>query len=230
MKAAAVFEWQGKDSRGSSRKGEISAQNLSEARTMLRKQGISVKKVKKQQKSILSRGQKIVPADISVVSRQIATMLAAGVTLIQSLEMIGQGHSKAPMRSLLMEITSEVKSGNPLSSALRKHPQHFDSLYCDLVYTGEQSGALEVIYERIATYKEKAEALKSKIKKAMFYPIAVLVVAFIVTTILLVFVVPQFEERLGGVNYPLFRCMLRKTSIILYSLSKSGSCSELPEL
>ena len=127
MKAAAVFEWQGKDSRGSSRKGEISAQNLSEARTMLRKQGISVKKVKKQQKSILSRGQKIVPADISVVSRQIATMLAAGVTLIQSLEMIGQGHSKAPMRNLLMEITNEVKSGNPLSSALRKHPQHFDS-------------------------------------------------------------------------------------------------------
>ncbi|OJF69022.1 type II secretion system protein F [Alteromonas sp. V450] len=198
MKAAAVFEWQGKDSRGSSRKGEISAQNLSEARTMLRKQGISVKKVKKQQKSILSRGQKIVPADISVVSRQIATMLAAGVTLIQSLEMIGQGHSKAPMRNLLMEITNEVKSGNPLSSALRKHPQHFDSLYCDLVYTGEQSGALEVIYERIATYKEKAEALKSKIKKAMFYPIAVLVVAFIVTTILLVFVVPQFEEIFSG--------------------------------
>ncbi|MBJ2127728.1 type II secretion system F family protein [Alteromonas sp. IB21] len=198
MKAAAVFEWQGKDSRGSSRKGEISALNLSEARTMLRKQGISVQKVKKQQKSILSRGQKIVPVDISVVSRQIATMLAAGVTLIQSLEMIGQGHSKAPMRSLLIEITNEVKSGNPLSSALRKHPQYFDSLYCDLVYTGEQSGALEVIYERIATYKEKAEALKSKIKKAMFYPVAVLVVAFIVTTILLVFVVPQFEEIFSG--------------------------------
>lgn len=198
MKAATVFEWQGKDSRGSSRQGEISAQNLSEARTMLRKQGISVRRVKKQQKSILSRGQKIVPADISVVSRQIATMLAAGVTLIQSLEMIGQGHSKTPMRNLLMEITNEVKSGNPLSSALRKHPLHFDSLYCDLVYTGEQSGALEVIYERIATYKEKAEALKSKIKKAMFYPIAVLVVAFIVTTILLVFVVPQFEEIFSG--------------------------------
>lgn len=198
MKAATVFEWQGKDSKGSSRKGEISAQSLSEARSMLRKQGFSVKKVKKQQKSLFSGGQKINAADISVFSRQIATMLAAGVTLIQSLEMIGQGHAKAPMRKLLAEITNEVKSGNPLSSSLRKHPQYFDSLYCDLVHTGEQSGALETIYDRIATYKEKAEALKSKIKKAMFYPIAVVVVAFIVTTILLVFVVPQFEDIFNG--------------------------------
>ena len=207
MKAATVFEWQGKDSRGSSRQGEISAQNLSEARMMLRKQGISVKKVKRQQKSFLSGGQKkINAADISVFSRQVATMLAAGVTLIQALDMIGQGHAKVSMRNLLTEVSNEVKSGNPLSSALRKHPQHFDSLYCDLVFTGEQSGALETIYDRIATYKEKAEALKSKIKKAMFYPVAVLVVAFIVTTILLVFVVPQFEEIFSsfGAELPAF--------------------------
>jgi type IV pilus assembly protein PilC len=124
--------------------------------------------------------------------------LGAGVTLIQSLEMIGSGHSKMSMRDLLGEITNEVKSGNPLSSALRKHPEKFDDLYCDLVETGEQSGALESIYDRIALYKEKAEALKSKIKKAMFYPIAVLVVAFIVTSILLIFVVPQFEEIFAG--------------------------------
>lgn len=207
MKAAIVYEWQGKDGRGNSRKGEISAANLKEAKMQLRKQGVSVRKVKKQQKSLFSRGgQKITAADISVFSRQIATMLAAGVTLIQSLDMISQGHAKASMRKLLGDITNEVRSGNPLSNSLRKHPEYFDDLYCDLVYTGEQSGALETIYDRIATYKEKAEALKSKIKKAMFYPIAVVVVAFIVTTILLVFVVPQFEEIFSsfGAELPAF--------------------------
>lgn len=207
MKAAIVYEWQGKDGRGNSRKGEISAANLKEAKMQLRKQGVSVRKVKKQQKSLFSRGgQKITAVDISVFSRQIATMLAAGVTLIQSLDMISQGHAKASMRKLLSEITNEVRSGNPLSNSLRKHPEYFDDLYCDLVYTGEQSGALETIYDRIATYKEKAEALKSKIKKAMFYPVAVVVVAFIVTTILLVFVVPQFEEIFSsfGAELPAF--------------------------
>ena len=207
MKATIVYEWQGKDGRGNSRKGEISAANLKEAKMQLRKQGVSVRKVKKQQKSLFSRGgQKITAADISVFSRQIATMLAAGVTLIQSLDMISQGHAKASMRKLRGDITNEVRSGNPLSNSLRKHPEYFDDLYCDLVYTGEQSGALETIYDRIATYKEKAEALKSKIKKAMFYPIAVVVVAFIVTTILLVFVVPQFEEIFSsfGAELPAF--------------------------
>jgi type IV pilus assembly protein PilC len=207
VKAAIVYEWQGKDGRGNSRKGEISAANLKEAKMQLRKQGVSVRKVKKQQKSLFSRGgQKITAVDISVFSRQIATMLAAGVTLIQSLDMISQGHAKASMRKLLSEITNEVRSGNPLSNSLRKHPEYFDDLYCDLVYTGEQSGALETIYDRIATYKEKAEALKSKIKKAMFYPVAVVVVAFIVTTILLVFVVPQFEEIFSsfGAELPAF--------------------------
>ncbi|VEL98139.1 type IV pilus assembly protein PilC [Alteromonas sp. 76-1] len=207
MKAAIVYEWQGKDGRGNSRKGEISAANLKEAKMQLRKQGVSVRKVKKQQKSLFSRGgQKITAADISVFSRQIATMLAAGVTLIQSLDMISQGHAKASMRKLLGDITNEVRSGNPLSNSLRKHPEYFDDLYCDLVYTGEQSGALETIYDRIATYKEKAEALKSKIKKAMFYPVAVVVVALIVTTILLVFVVPQFEEIFSsfGAELPAF--------------------------
>ncbi|MDO6568303.1 type II secretion system F family protein [Alteromonas sp. 1_MG-2023] len=211
MKAVIVYEWQGKDGHGTSRKGEISATNLKEAKMQLRKQGVSVRKVKKQQKSLFGRGgQKITAADISVFSRQIATMLAAGVTLIQSLDMISQGHAKASMRKLLGEITNEVRSGNPLSNSLRKHPDYFDDLYCDLVYTGEQSGALETIYDRIATYKEKAEALKSKIKKAMFYPIAVVVVAFIVTTILLVFVVPQFEEIFSsfGAELPAFTLLV----------------------
>ena len=206
-KVATTYTWQGKDRRGNSRKGEISAISLAEAKNLLRRQGISANKVKKLATPLFGKGaQKIVAADISVMSRQIATMLGAGVTLIQSLDMIAQGHAKASMRKLLHEISNEVKSGNPLSGALRKHPDYFDDLYCDLVYTGEQSGALETIYDRIATYKEKAEALKSKIKKAMLYPIAVVVVAFVVTTILLIFVVPQFEDIFSsfGAELPAF--------------------------
>ncbi|MCW8107081.1 type II secretion system F family protein [Alteromonas ponticola] len=210
-KAASIFVWQGKDRAGNNRKGEISATSIMEAKNLLRRQGISTTKVKKYAKPLFGGGgKKIEPADISVMSRQIATMLGAGVTLIQSLEMIAQGHAKPSMRKMLVEITEEVKAGTPLSSALRKHPQHFDDLYCDLVATGEQSGALETIYDRIAVYKEKAEALKSKIKKALFYPIAVLVVAFIVTTILLIFVVPQFEEIFSsfGAELPAFTQMV----------------------
>lgn len=206
-KAPDIFVWSGADRRGQSVKGEISATSLSEAKNLLRRQGISATKVKKMAKPLFGKGgEKINAADISVTSRQIATMLSAGVTLIQTIEMIAQGHAKTAMRKMLSEIGNEVKAGNQLSTALRKHPDHFDDLYCDLVETGEQSGALETIYDRIATYKEKAEALKSKIKKAMFYPVAVIVVAFIVTTILLVFVVPQFEEIFSsfGAELPAF--------------------------
>jgi type IV pilus assembly protein PilC len=151
-------------------------------------------------------GEKIKPVDIALLSRQIATMLSAGVTLIQTIEMIASGHANKKMRTLLSEIGASVSAGNPLSATLRKYPDYFDDLYCDLVETGEQSGALETIYDRIAIYKEKSEALKSKIKKAMFYPIAVVVVAFIVTTILLIFVVPQFEEIFSsfGAELPAF--------------------------
>lgn len=210
-KTPDIFVWNGSDRKGQSIKGEISATSLSEAKNLLRRQGISAVKVKKLAKPLFGKGaEKITAADICVTSRQIATMLGAGVTLIQTLDMIAQGHSKNSMRKMLTEIANEVKAGNPLSSALRKHPDHFDDLYCDLVETGEQSGALETIYDRIAVYKEKAEALKSKIKKAMFYPIAVLVVAFIVTTILLVFVVPQFEEIFSsfGAQLPAFTLMV----------------------
>lgn len=206
-KAAEIYLWNGSNRKGQSIKGEISATSLTEAKHLLRRQGISATKVKKYTKPLFGRGaEKINAADISVITRQIATMLGAGVSLIQTLEMIASGHAKANMRKMLGEITAEVKGGNPLSSALRAQPQHFDDLYCDLVETGEQSGALETIYDRIALYKEKAEALKSKIKKAMFYPIAVVVVAFIVTTILLVFVVPQFEDIFSnfGAELPAF--------------------------
>ncbi|BDX05612.1 type II secretion system F family protein [Planctobacterium marinum] len=191
------FIWTGKNKKGQTVKGEFIADSMNDAKSILRRRGISVTKIKKAPKPLLG-GAKIEALDICNVSRQIATMLSAGVTLIQTLEMIGQGHDKAPMRKMLGQITHEVQSGQPLSNSLRKFPDYFDDLYCDLVKTGEQSGALENIYDRIATYKEKAEALKSKIKKAMFYPVAVVVVAFIVTTILLIFVVPQFEEIFAG--------------------------------
>ena len=205
--ALTTYTWQGKNAKGQTIKGETSAKSVQEAKNLLRRRGISATKVRKLSKPLFGRGgDKITPADICVITRQMATMLAAGVTLIQTIDMLAAGHSKASMRKVLILIGDDVKAGTPLSNALRKHPKYFDDLYCDLVETGEQSGALETIYDRIAVYKEKAEALKSKIKKAMFYPIAVLVVAFIVTAVLLIFVVPQFEEIFSsfGASLPAF--------------------------
>jgi type IV pilus assembly protein PilC len=201
-----IFVYNGSNRRGQVVKGEISAMSIVEAKNQLRRQGISAKKVKKLAKPLFGGGDKIKPVDIALLSRQIATMLSAGVSLIQTIEMIASGHANKKMRTLLGEIGANVSAGNPLSATLRKYPDYFDDLYCDLVETGEQSGALETIYDRIAIYKEKSEALKSKIKKAMFYPIAVVVVAFIVTTILLIFVVPQFEEIFSsfGAELPAF--------------------------
>ena len=201
-----IFVYNGSNRRGQVVKGEISAMSIVEAKNQLRRQGISAKKVKKLAKPMFGGGEKIKPVDIALLSRQIATMLSAGVTLIQTIDMIASGHANKKMRGLLGEIGASVSAGNPLSETLRKYPLYFDDLYCDLVETGEQSGALETIYDRIAIYKEKSEALKSKIKKAMFYPIAVIVVAFIVTTILLIFVVPQFEEIFSsfGAELPAF--------------------------
>lgn len=209
--ALSTYTWQGKNAKGDTIKGETSATSVQEARNLLRRRGISATKVRKLSKPLFGRGgEKITAADICMISRQIATMLAAGVTLIQTIDMLAKGHAKASMRKVLHQIGDDVKAGTPLSNALRKHPKHFDDLYCDLVETGEHSGALETIYDRIATYKEKAEALKSKIKKAMFYPIAVLVVAFVVTAVLLVFVVPQFEEIFSsfGAELPAFTQMV----------------------
>jgi type IV pilus assembly protein PilC len=168
--------------------------------------------VKKKPKALFGmNGDKpIKPADIAVITRQIATMLAAGVPLVQTIEMIGKGHSNGKMRKLLGDINTKLASGIPLSDCLREHPIFFDDLYCDLVSSGEQSGALETIFGRIATYKEKAEALKSKIKKAMTYPIAVLVIAAIVTSILLIFVVPVFQEIFSsfGAELPAFTLLV----------------------
>ncbi|NQY63461.1 MAG: type II secretion system F family protein [Alteromonadaceae bacterium] len=195
-----IFLWQGVNRKGKKINGELSANSLLELKSQLRKQGITPGRIKKKAKPLfgMSGDKAIIPMDIAVFTRQVATMLGAGVPLVQTIEMIGSGHNNGNMRKMLADIGHKLQSGIPLSDCLREHPKYFDDLYCDLVNSGEQSGSLETIYDRIATYKEKAEALKSKIKKAMTYPIAVLVIAAIVTSILLIFVVPVFQEIFAG--------------------------------
>ena len=188
------FSYQGTNRGGGKVKGEIFALTDTLAKSALRKQGINPIRVKKKPKPLFGGAAKILPADIAIFSRQMATMMSAGVPLVQSFEIIGQGHDNKSMQSLILGIKTEVEGGVPLAEALSKQPLYFDQLFVNLVNAGEQSGALEKMLDKLATYKEKTEALKAKVKKALFYPIAVLVVAFIVTVILLVFVVPKFEE------------------------------------
>ena len=199
-KSPDVFLWQGVNRKGKKINGELSANSLLELKSQLRKQGITPGRINKTAKPLfgMSGDKAITPMDIAVFTRQVATMLGAGVPLVQTIEMIGSGHNNGNMQKLLADIGHKLQSGIPLSDCLREHPIYFDGLYCDLVHSGEQSGSLETIYDRIATYKEKAEALKSKIKKAMTYPIAVLIIAGIVTSILLIFVVPVFQEIFAG--------------------------------
>lgn len=197
-KAAAAekveFLYEGTNRGGTKVKGEIFALNDALAKNELRKQGINPLKVKKKPKSLFGGAAKITPSDIAIFARQMATMMQAGVPLVQSFEIIGQGNDKQNMQKLILGIKSEVEGGVSLAEALSKQPLYFDPLFINLVNAGEQSGALETMLDKLATYKEKVEALKAKVKKALFYPIAVLVVAFIVTVILLVFVVPQFQD------------------------------------
>ncbi|WP_417700344.1 type II secretion system F family protein [Pseudoalteromonas lipolytica] len=211
-KDISTFQWIGVNTRGKKLEGELSGKSIALVKAQLRKQGITPSKVKRKAEPLfgIKSVQKITPKDIALITRQIATMLMAGVPLIQSIEMIGSGAKNKSVARLMEEIGDEVKAGVPLSQALRKHPRYFDDLYCDLVASGEQSGALDKIFDRVALYKEKAEALKSKIKKAMFYPIAVLVVALIVTSILLIFVVPQFQDIFNGfgAELPAFTLMV----------------------
>ncbi|MEG3754218.1 type II secretion system F family protein [Psychromonas arctica] len=193
-----TFSWNGINRKGSKVSGELQGESQNEVKAELRKQGVSVTRIKKRPKPLFSFGDKVTPMDIAIVSRQIATMLNAGVPLVQSLELIAKSNEKPSLRKLMTSIGNEVATGTPLSQTLRSYPRQFDDLYCDLVEAGEQSGALDTIYDRIATYKEKSEALKSKIKKAMFYPAAVVAVAFLVTLLLLLFVIPQFQDIFSG--------------------------------
>jgi len=197
IKRDQSYSWAGMDKKGNRVSGKSLAPDESALRADLRRQGIAVSKIKKQSSAFKSGG-KVKPEDIAVFSRQLATMLAAGIPLVQSFEIVGNGNDKPAMQKLILDIKADVEGGTSLHEALGKHPLYFDDLYVNLVEAGEQAGALETLLDKIATYKEKTEALKKKVKKALFYPAAVMVVAIVVTVILLLFVIPQFESLFKG--------------------------------
>jgi len=211
-----TYIWEGTDNKGNRNKGEIIARSDAIVKAELRRQGIRPIKVKKKPKDILgSLGEKpIVAKDIAVFSRQLATMMASGIPLVQAFDIIGKGHEKPAMQDMLASIKADIEGGSTLAEGLGKFPLQFDELFCNLVEAGEHAGILEALLVKIAEYKEKTESLKAKIKKALTYPIAVLVVAVIVTAILLIFVVPQFESLFSGfgADLPAFTQMVVELS------------------
>ena len=204
IKRDIPFAWEGRDKRGARIKGKSLAPDEQTLRAELRRQGVAPSRIRKQRQG--TRGGKVNAGDIAVFSRQLATMLAAGIPLVQAFEIVGNGNDKPAMQKLILDIKADVEGGTSLHEALGKHPLYFDDLYVNLVEAGEQAGALESLLDKVATYKEKTEALKKKVKKALFYPAAVMVVAVIVTVVLLVFVIPQFEALYKGfgANLPAF--------------------------
>lgn len=202
-----TYTWKGLDKKGGKLQGEMSGASPAIVKALLIKQGINVKSVTKKPKPWFgSGGKSIKPVDIAVFSRQMATMMKAGVPLVQAFDIVAEGLENPNLRKMVVQIRDSVAAGGGFASSLKEHPKYFDELFCNLVDAGEQSGALETMLDRIATYKEKTEALKAKIKKAMTYPMAVVVVSIIVTGILLVKVVPQFAETFSsfGANLPAF--------------------------
>jgi len=192
------FLWEGTDRKGKKIKGKSMASDEAAVRADLRRQGVVPSRIRKQSKGLFSGTAAIGTAEIALFSRQLATMLAAGIPLVQSFEIVGAGHENESMQKLIFAVKADVEGGSALAEALAKHPLYFDDLFVNLVEAGEQAGALETLLDKIATYKEKTEAIKKKIKKALTYPAAVLVVAFVVTIILLIFVIPSFEDLFQG--------------------------------
>ncbi len=191
------YVWEGTDKKGKRIKGKMLAVSEAAVKADLRRQGVLAKRVRKEMQ-IFKSGKKINAEDIALFARQLATMLQAGIPMVQCFDIIGNGHDKPSMQKLVLAIKSDVEAGTSLHEALAKHPLYFDDLFVNLVEAGEHAGALETLLDKVATYKEKTEALKKKIKKALFYPAAVLAVAVIVTIILLIFVIPQFESLFKG--------------------------------
>ena len=187
----SIFEWEGKDKNGKLVRGEIRAGGEAVVSASLRRQGILITKVRKRR---TSGGRSIKQKDIAIFTRQLATMMKAGVPLLQSFEIVARGSTNPRLTKLLTDIRQDVETGTSLSSAFRKHPLHFDSLYCNLVEAGEAGGILEALLDRLAIYQEKTMAIKSKIKSALMYPIAVMVVAFVVVTVIMIFVIPAFKD------------------------------------
>ncbi|MEO1594876.1 MAG: type II secretion system F family protein [Pseudomonadota bacterium] len=210
------FTWEGVDRRGQRVKGKVLASSEAEVRADLRRQGVVPNRIRKQSQ-LFSTTQKITTGDIAIFSRQLATMMAAGIPLVQAFEIVGNGHENQAMQKLILDIKANVEGGSSLHEALAKHPLHFDDLFVNLVEAGEQAGALETLLDKIATYKEKTEAIKKKIKKALTYPIAVFVVAIIVTIILLIFVIPAFEDLFTGfgADLPAFTRMVVDLSVFV---------------
>ena len=211
------FHWEGTDRRGNRVKGKTVAPSETAVRSELRRQGVAPTKIRKQ-RARMGEG-KVTAADIALFARQLATMMQAGVPLVQAFEIIGNGHEKPAMQKLVLSVKASVEGGTSLAESLAKHPLHFDDLFVNLVEAGEQAGALESLLDKIATYKEKTEAIKKKIKKALFYPAAVLVVAIIVTAVLLIFVIPQFESLFQGfgADLPGFTRMVINLSLFVRS-------------
>ncbi len=208
-----TFLWEGTDKRGNRTKGEVMAASPTLAKAELRRQGVNPLKVKKKPKPLFGGGARkkpITPKDIAIFSRQMATMMSSGVPLVQSFEIVGRGHENPSMQEMLLKIKNDIEGGNSFAEALSKFPDQFDGLYCNLVNAGEQAGILETMLHKVALYKEKIEAIKGKIKKAMFYPAAVVIAAFVVTAILLIFVVPQFATMFAdfGADLPAMTLMV----------------------
>lgn len=194
------FTWEGTDRLGNKVSGELNAASLAMAKAQLRQKGILPKRIKKQSKPLFTkkRSKKITQGDITIFSRQLATMIASGIPLVQAFDIVAKGQEKENLEKLILEIKTDVETGTTLAQSLKKYPKFFNPLFCNLVDAGERSGQLDIMLDKIATYKEKIESIKGKIKKALFYPTAVLAVAFIVTAALLIFVVPQFEALFKG--------------------------------
>ena len=186
-----TFAWEGKDKSGKSVRGELRASGDAVVRSTLRRQGVMVASIKKQS---ARRGGKVSDKDITLLTRQLATMMKAGVPLLQSFDIVGKGHANPAVARLIMELKTEVETGSSLTAAFRKYPLYFDPLFCNLVGAGEQAGILETLLDRLATYKEKILAIKSKIKSALFYPISIIVVAFVITAVIMIFVIPAFKQ------------------------------------
>ncbi len=208
-----TYSWEGKDKKGKNIKGEMRATGDSFVNATLRRQGITVTKVKKQS-SFVSKGS-ISDKDITLFTRQLATMMKAGVPLLMSFDIVGKGHSNPAVAKLLMDIKSDVETGSSMSAAFRKYPLYFDTLFCNLIGAGEQAGILDTLLDRLATYKEKIQAIKSKIKSALFYPISIIVVAFVIVAVIMIFVIPAFKELFDG-----FGAELPAPTLIVMAISE----------
>jgi type IV pilus assembly protein PilC len=205
-----VFAWEGVDRKGNRVKGETRATNLTLVRADLRRQGVNPTKVRKKAGALFSGKKAIKSHDIAVFSRQLATMMAAGVPLVQAFDIVGRGHDNPSMQDLILSIKADIESGTAMAEALAKHPLYFDDLFCNLVAAGEQAGVLDILLDKIATYKEKTESIKGKVKKAMFYPASVIVVAVVVTVVIMLFVIPQFKALFSsfGADLPAFTLLV----------------------